>query len=351
MRELIRDLAARGITVLLSSHLLVEVEELCNRVAIVRRGRVVYEGALAELRDARRGQLPAADRRRRAGAPGLRGPGRESRTCARRPGGGLLFRAAGEGAVGELSLALAESGAPVLELSPRQASLEDLFFQLTEGDDDGGGRRADGGGGRGAGLNAGRADRLPLGAAQAARPEAHLPRARRGGGGADHLRHRAGDPQRRTARRRLRPLRARHRPGDPAGAAALRLGLAVPADHRAGRRRHRRRRGPRPHPEDDPHPLGRAPAGVRGQGAGGGHLRGRRDRSSAASSRLVAGIIASGFNPIVTLSGTRVSASHGLGAGRRQPRRLPAADPRHRLHRAAASRPSSATAPRRSSAR
>ena len=51
MRELIRDLAARGITVLLSSHLLVEVEELCNRVAIVRRGGVVYEGALAELRD------------------------------------------------------------------------------------------------------------------------------------------------------------------------------------------------------------------------------------------------------------------------------------------------------------
>ncbi len=51
MRELIRDLAARGITVLLSSHLLVEVEELCNRVAIVRTGRVVYEGTLADLRD------------------------------------------------------------------------------------------------------------------------------------------------------------------------------------------------------------------------------------------------------------------------------------------------------------
>src|SRR3954447_12007309 len=50
MRELIRDLAARGITVLLSSHLLVEIEELCNRVAIVRRGRIAYEGSLAELR-------------------------------------------------------------------------------------------------------------------------------------------------------------------------------------------------------------------------------------------------------------------------------------------------------------
>jgi ABC-2 type transport system ATP-binding protein len=133
MRELIRDLAARGITVLLSSHLLVEVEELCNRVAIVRRGRVVYEGALSELRE-RAGityRLRTADderaRRVSAAQPGIE----EVREA---PGGGLLFRAAGESAVGELSLALAESGAPVLELSPRQASLEDLFFELTEGD-------------------------------------------------------------------------------------------------------------------------------------------------------------------------------------------------------------------------
>jgi ABC-2 type transport system ATP-binding protein len=131
MRELIRDLAARGITVLLSSHLLVEVEELCNRVAIVRSGRVVYEGTLAELRD-------------RAGVSYLLRTGDDAlarRVCAAQAGidevheaqpDGLLFRASGERAVGELSLALAESGAPVLELTPRQASLEDLFFQLTE---------------------------------------------------------------------------------------------------------------------------------------------------------------------------------------------------------------------------
>lgn len=133
MRELIRDLAARGITVLLSSHLLVEVEELCNRVAIIRAGRVAYEGLLADLRD-------------RAGITYLLRTGDDElarRVCAAQAGieevreaprGGLLFRAAGERAVGELSLALAESGAPLLELSPRQASLEDLFFQLTEGD-------------------------------------------------------------------------------------------------------------------------------------------------------------------------------------------------------------------------
>jgi len=50
MRTLIRRLAGDGITVLLSSHQLPEVQELCDRVAIVDSGRVVYEGALADLR-------------------------------------------------------------------------------------------------------------------------------------------------------------------------------------------------------------------------------------------------------------------------------------------------------------
>ena len=49
MRDLVRRLAGEGITVLLSSHLLGEVEELCNRVAIIQKGRVVYQGALREL--------------------------------------------------------------------------------------------------------------------------------------------------------------------------------------------------------------------------------------------------------------------------------------------------------------
>src|SRR5512135_1450930 len=50
MRVLIRRLAEQGITVLLSSHLLAEVEELCNRVAIVRTCKIVYEGAIADLK-------------------------------------------------------------------------------------------------------------------------------------------------------------------------------------------------------------------------------------------------------------------------------------------------------------
>ena len=50
MRLLIRRLADGGMTVLLSSHLMGEVEEICNRVAIVRKGRVVYEGEISALK-------------------------------------------------------------------------------------------------------------------------------------------------------------------------------------------------------------------------------------------------------------------------------------------------------------
>src|SRR5436309_4756934 len=131
MRELIRGLGARGITVLLSSHLMPEVEELCNRVAIIRRGRVAYEGSLSELR----GRAGISYRLRTTDDP------RARRVAEAQPGieavgegrpDGLVFKAADEGAVAALSLALAESGAQALELTPRQATLEDLFFELTE---------------------------------------------------------------------------------------------------------------------------------------------------------------------------------------------------------------------------
>ena len=49
MKTLIRGLSAQGITVLLSSHQMADVEELCNRVAIINRGRILYEGDVAGL--------------------------------------------------------------------------------------------------------------------------------------------------------------------------------------------------------------------------------------------------------------------------------------------------------------
>ncbi len=130
MRTLIRRLAAEAITVLLSSHQLPEVQELCDRVAIVDSGRVVYEGALADLR--------------RQGGAGYRlrtSDDARALEIARAQDGidhaalgehGLAFQAQ-EHDVGELSLALGEADVAILALTPELATLEDLFFRLTEG--------------------------------------------------------------------------------------------------------------------------------------------------------------------------------------------------------------------------
>jgi len=130
MRALVRRLADSGMTVVLSSHLLGEVEEVCDRVAIIRTGRVVYEGAIAELkRTAVVGYRVHTTDDERALAVCAAHAGVSD---ARRSGGAVRFAAAEE-VVGELSVALVEAGLPLLELVPETASLEDLFFRLTEG--------------------------------------------------------------------------------------------------------------------------------------------------------------------------------------------------------------------------
>jgi ABC-2 type transport system ATP-binding protein len=134
MRTLIRRLAEEGITVLLSSHQLPEVQELCDRVAIVDSGRVVYEGALADLR-------------RQGGASYRLRTNDDARALELARGqDGIEHATAGEHGisvqgdeqhVGELSLALGRAEVAILALTPELATLEDLFFRLTEGGDQG----------------------------------------------------------------------------------------------------------------------------------------------------------------------------------------------------------------------
>ena len=129
MRERLRRLALHGITILLSSHQLPEVQELCDRVAIVDSGRVVYEGALADLR--RQGgtsyRLHSTDDARALGLLAAQPRVHDSAADEH----GLRFQAE-ERDVGELSIVLAQAGIGVLALTPELASLEDLFFRLTE---------------------------------------------------------------------------------------------------------------------------------------------------------------------------------------------------------------------------
>jgi ABC-2 type transport system ATP-binding protein len=134
MRDLVRRLAGDGITVLLSSHLLGEVEELCNRVAIVRKGRIVYEGPLTELlATAASGYRLRTSDPRRARVVCLAQAGLDD---VRLVDGELRFQA-DEEAVAALSIALGQARIGVTALVPERASLEELFLGLTEGEEAG----------------------------------------------------------------------------------------------------------------------------------------------------------------------------------------------------------------------
>ena len=128
MRELVKRLADDGITILLSSHVLAEVEELCNRVAIIRKGRIIYEGFLSELLKSAGGgyALRATDPQRALAvllAHGVEG--------ARLERDEVRFQA--DAAVVEaVSVALGRAGVGISALVPQTATLEELFLGMTE---------------------------------------------------------------------------------------------------------------------------------------------------------------------------------------------------------------------------
>jgi ABC-2 type transport system ATP-binding protein len=129
MRELVRGLAGQGITILLSSHLMLEVEHLCNRLAIIHRGRIGYEGGLEELlaRATGRYRLEAADPGRAAGlcrsAAGIRDVSLDD---------GRIRFAAEPAAVASLTVELGRAGVGIHALVPSAPGLEELFFEITE---------------------------------------------------------------------------------------------------------------------------------------------------------------------------------------------------------------------------
>ncbi|HEY0417125.1 MAG TPA: ABC transporter ATP-binding protein [Gaiellaceae bacterium] len=128
MRALVKRLAGEGITILLSSHILAEVEELCNRVAIIRKGRIIYEGRLDELLQSAAGEyrLRTSDQDRARAA--LLAHGVEG---VEHVDGELRFHAeAAE--VEALTVVLGRAGIGISALVPHTATLEELFLGMTE---------------------------------------------------------------------------------------------------------------------------------------------------------------------------------------------------------------------------
>ncbi|WP_438445673.1 ABC transporter ATP-binding protein [Gorillibacterium sp. sgz5001074] len=142
MREFIRDLASKGLSVFVSSHLLSEIQLMCDRVAIISHGSVIAVGQVADLlkretstvhwhvapRDRGLALLEAADGvtllQEEVRQPELEGTGADQ---------GIAAELNAE-RIPELTERLTGSGVRVYAVSIKNPTLEDLFLRLTEGE-------------------------------------------------------------------------------------------------------------------------------------------------------------------------------------------------------------------------
>jgi len=150
VRALVSSLAAEGVTVLLSSHLLSEVEQICTHVGVMHVGRLVAQGPLAELQSGQETRVRvetaqasrAADTLRRLGltdvtihGPGTHGPaGPAGAVGPPAASNGAAAAAAGRlGAVAPEAVvaALVHDGVPVRQFTVERPALEDVFVSLT----------------------------------------------------------------------------------------------------------------------------------------------------------------------------------------------------------------------------
>ena len=120
-RTCVHDLRAQGRTILLSSHILSEAEALCDRVSIIRDGRIVESGTLSELRHLTRTSVTARVHGEPTGLQGISGV--HDVTIA----DGMVHAQVENSAMPAFVSALAEAG--VVELQSQPPTLEDLFLQ------------------------------------------------------------------------------------------------------------------------------------------------------------------------------------------------------------------------------
>ncbi|MBA2508928.1 MAG: ABC transporter ATP-binding protein [Nocardioidaceae bacterium] len=121
MRELMIELHKRGSTIFLSSHLLAEVEQLCTRVGVLDRGRLVLQDQLADLR--------APTGRTVVGTPDLAAAQALLDGRSQLQGDRLLVRGADAAA---LNAELVAAGVRVAELGPERRTLEEVVLAATD---------------------------------------------------------------------------------------------------------------------------------------------------------------------------------------------------------------------------
>jgi ABC-2 type transport system ATP-binding protein len=127
LRARVRRLASDGVAVLLSSHDMAEVEDLCTVLTILRHGRVAFSGSVEDLRR----RTPGAVHRLRTSDDGRALSIGGAQVTVAADGDGLDV-CAGEGSLDPYVIALGQAGIAVRSLESQDRSLESLFLQLTE---------------------------------------------------------------------------------------------------------------------------------------------------------------------------------------------------------------------------
>jgi ABC-type multidrug transport system ATPase subunit len=127
VRHLIGDLAGGGVTVLVSSHLLAEVDQMCSHVGVMYEGRLVAQGSMGELR-ASTVQTVRVDTDRTEDAARVL---RELALGQVTLGVGFVTATLGDVAVEKIVPNLVNDGVPVLGFAVQKPSLEDVFVSLT----------------------------------------------------------------------------------------------------------------------------------------------------------------------------------------------------------------------------
>lgn len=128
MRQLLKGLGQGNRTVLVSSHLLGEVEQICDRVGVIRSGRLIAEGTVDEVRGSASGILVRAAPAERAKEviSQLLGEGHVHAATD-----GLLSVSIDLSRAAEVNRVLVDGGVDVSELRPQERSLEQVFLELT----------------------------------------------------------------------------------------------------------------------------------------------------------------------------------------------------------------------------
>lgn len=134
MRALVKRLADSGLTVLLSSHNMEEVEEICDNVTIMKQGTVAFHGSIADLRAMAPDPGHLLDTADNARALALAAGYRVSVTddAASDAGVGALIVSGPTEIVAAYVAAIVGAGIPLRQFTPTQTPLEALFFMLTD---------------------------------------------------------------------------------------------------------------------------------------------------------------------------------------------------------------------------